>query len=168
MFVYSFKASTLKFFGVIGVATILLIALVFLIPTYSNQTTAEIALMNESISFENVKSVDDGKRFLAQYGWEVDSVPVEECEISVPKEFDKVMTSYNEIQKQQGLDLTKYAKKTAFRYTYKITNYPNYEGTVYANIIIYKNKVIAGDVCSADAKGFIHTLSMPTSNSTIN
>ena len=92
----------------------------------------------------------------------MDPVPVEECEIVIPREFDKVMTSYNEIQKQQGLDLSKYAKKTATRYTYKITNYPDYNGTVYANIITYRNKVISGDICSADAKGFLHTLSFPS------
>lgn len=161
MFVYSLKASTLKFFGVIGIAVVTIAALIIFVPTYSSNTTAQIAAMNESISFDNVKSADDGIKFLSQYGWQVDSTPVEQCEITVPKEFDKVMTSYNELQKQQGLDLTKYSKKTAVRYTYKVTNYPQYNGTVYANIIVYKNRVIAGDICSADAKGFIHTLSMP-------
>ena len=161
MFVYSFKASTLKFFGVIGISIALLIALVFLIPTYSKNTTAEIALFNENISFDKVKDASDVKEFLSQYGWEVENAPLEECEITIPKEFDKVMTSYNEIQKQQGLDLSKYAKKSAKRYTFKVTNYPEYGGTVYANVIVYRNKVIAGDICSSDAKGFIHTLSMP-------
>ncbi len=161
MFVYSLKASTLKFFGVIGIAIVTIAALIFFVPTYATETTAQIAAMNESISFDNVKNADDIIKFLSQYGWQVDTKPVEECEITVPKEFDKVMTSYNEIQKQQGLDLSKYCKKTAVRYTFKITNYPNYNGTVYANVIVYKNRVIAGDVCSADAKGFIHTLSMP-------
>ena len=164
MFVYSFKASTLKFIGVISVCVVVLVALVFLVPTYSKETTAEIALMNENISFNNVKNPNDGKKFLFQYGWSVDEIVVEECQITIPKDFDKVMTTYNEIQKQQGLDLSKYAKKTAQRYTYKVTNYPNYEGTVYANIIVYKNKVIAGDICSADARGFMHTLYMPSSN----
>ena len=162
MFIYSLKASTLKFFGVVGVAIITLAALIFLVPSYDVDTTAGIAAMNESISFDNVKSSEDGINFLSQYGWKVDPVPVEECEIVIPREFDKVMTSYNEIQKQQGLDLSKYAKKTATRYTYKITNYPDYNGTVYANIITYKNKVISGDICSADAKGFLHTLSFPS------
>ena len=162
MFVYSLKASTLKFFGIIGVTIVALVALIFLIPSASYQITSEIATMNESISFNNVKDSSDGIRFLSQYGWEVVEKPVEECEITIPKDFDKVMTTYNEIQKQQGLDLTKYSKKTAQRYTYKITNYPGYEGTVYANIITYKGKVIAGDICTADAKGFMHTLSMPT------
>ena len=54
--------------------------------------------------------------------------------------------------------MTKYLKKDVNRYTYKITNYPDYTGDVYANILVYKNKVIGGDVCSADANGFIHGL----------
>lgn len=159
MFVYSLRASTLKFFGIIGVAILTLVALIILIPSYSTATTAKIEEMNENISFDNVKSSSDGIKFLAQYGWTVEETPIEECEITIPKDFDKVLTSYNEIQKQQGLDLTKYQKKTATRYTFKVTNYESYEGTVYANIIVYRNKVIAGDICSADARGFIHTLS---------
>ena len=164
MFIYSLRASTLKFFGIVGVAIVTLVALVFLIPTYSKATTKEIATMNENISFDNIKNATDGIKFLSQYGWEIEEMPIEECEITIPREFDKVLTTYNEIQKQQGLDLTKYQKKTAKRYTYKVTNYPNYEGTVYANIIIYRDKVIAGDICSADSRGFIHTLSMPENN----
>lgn len=159
MFICSVKSTTLKFFGIVGVAIVTLIALVFLIPSYSEATTKEISKLNENISFENVKNCEDGIRFLNQYGWELVDKPIEECEITIPKEFDKVLTAYNEIQKQQGLDLTKYQKKTAKRYTYKVMNYPDYEGTVYANIIVYRDRVIAGDICSADSKGFIHTLS---------
>lgn len=163
MFILSCKASTVKFFCVIGIALVTLVALVFLIPGYSVKTTKEIALMNENISFDNVKSSKDAVKFLEQYGWTVIDSPVEECEITIPEEFDKVINSYNEIQKQQGLDLKKYSKKTAQRYTFKVTNYPNYEGTVYANVITYRGRVIAGDICTADAKGFIHTLPMPNS-----
>ena len=162
MFVYSCKASTLKFFGVICVAIITLVALVFLIPSYSTNTTKEIAMMNESISFDDVKSSSDAVKFLMQYGWTVIDTPVEECEITIPAEFDKIITSYNAVQKQQGLDLSKYTKKNATRYTFKVTHYPGYEGTVYANVITYRGRVIAGDICTADAKGFIHTLPMPT------
>ena len=159
MFIYSIKSTTLKFFGIVGVAILTLVALIFLVPSYSEATTKEIAAMNENISFDNVKSSEDVVEFLSQYGWTVDESIIEECDITIPKEFDKVMTVYNEIQKQQGLDLSKYQRKTAKRYTYKITNYPDYEGTVYANIIVYRNKVIAGDIFSADSRGFIETLS---------
>ena len=162
MFIYSLRASTLKFFCIIAVALVTLLALAFLIPSYSASTTKEISLLNENISFDNVKNTKDAVDFLSQYGWTVENEPIEECEITIPSEFDKVISSYNEIQKQQGLDLTKYAKKTAKRYTFKINNYPDYSGTVYANVIVYRDKVIAGDICTADAKGFIHTLPMPT------
>lgn len=55
----------------------------------------------------------------------------------------------------QGLDLSKYKRKDVTRYTYKITNYPDYDGTVYANILVYRGKVIGGDICSADVNGFV-------------
>ena len=164
MFIYSLKASTLKFFGIIGIAVITLAALMFFIPSSKeSKTTAEIAAMNAEISFSNVKTSSDAVKFLAQYGWSVAETPIEECEITIPSEFDRIMTEYNEIQKRQGLDLTKYQKKTAKRYTYKVTNYPGYEGTVYANVITFRGKVIGGDICTADSKGFLHTLYMPES-----
>ena len=161
MFVYSMKASTLKFFAVLGLALIAVVALTVFVPTYTVATTSAIAERNESIRFDGIKTNEDRIAFLEQYGWEAESTPVEEAEVVVPREFDKVMTTYNEIQKQQGLDLSKYAKKTMMRYTYKITNYPDYAGTVYANILVYRNRVVAGDICSSDANGFIHTLPMP-------
>lgn len=161
MFVYSMKASTLKFFAILGVALIAIATLMFLVPTYTVATTASVAKEIESIRFDGVKTSEDRISFLEQYGWRVEATPVEEAEVTVPKEFDKVMTTYNEIQKQQGLDLSKYGRRTMMRYTYKVTNYPDYSGTVYANILVYKNRVVAGDICSSDANGFIHTLSMP-------
>jgi hypothetical protein len=47
------------------------------------------------------------------------------------------------------------------RYTYEITNYEGAEGKVYANVIVYRNKVIGGDICSANANGFIHGFEKP-------
>ena len=65
------------------------------------------------------------------------------------------MNSYNELQRNQGLDLSKYRGREVKRYTYKVKNFPDYSGTVMANVIIYKNRVIGGDLCSSDVTGFI-------------
>ena len=73
----------------------------------------------------------------------------------MPEEFDRVMQGYNEIQKTQGLDLSRYRKKKVTRYTYEVTNYPDYEGTVYANLIVYRGRIIAADLSSADPLGFV-------------
>lgn len=108
------------------------------------------------IDYSGIKTNEDRIKFLGQFGWVVKPEAVESIEVTIPAEFDKIFTAYNEIQKRQGLDLSKYKKKNVQRYTYEITNYEGYDGTVYANILVYRNKVIGGDVCSADVKGFMH------------
>ena len=153
MFVYSLKASTLKFFGIICVAMIALITLIVFIPTYDG---GEDLPTSASVSYSKIKTDEDRIAFLGQFGWEVKPTAIEVKETKIPKEFDTVFSTYNELQKRQGLDLSDYKGKAITRYTYEITNYPDYEGTVYANLIIYKNKVIGGDICTADVDGFIH------------
>lgn len=157
MFIYSLRASTLKFFAVVCVSLVTLIALIAFIPVFSGGDGGFIASSKDmEIKYDGVKSNDDRIAFLSQFDWEVKSEPVETEEVSIPSEFDKIFTGYNEIQRRQGLDLSKYKKKTVTRYTYEITNYGGYDGTVYANILVYRNRVIGGDICSADVKGFIH------------
>ena len=154
MFVYSLRASTLKFFAVICVALATLITLIAFIPVAASDDRATVE--NMDIDYSGIKTNDDRIKFLSQFGWTVKPEAIESIEVTIPDEFDKIFTVYNEIQKQQGLDLTKYKNKKVTRYTYEITNYDGYDGTVYANILVYRNKVIGGDVCSADVKGFIH------------
>lgn len=164
MFVYSVKANTLKLVGIIGAALALLVAMIFLIPEYAPKTTAAIAEKNSDIRYDKVKTNDDRVKFLEQFGWQVDPEPIEEVTMRIPSEFDRVMTSYNELQKQGGLDLSKYRGKEVTRYSYKVKNYPGYGGDVTANVIVFKNRVIGGDVCSSDVSGFIGTFEYPTVN----
>ena len=98
------------------------------------------------------------KSFLQSLGWEAESDPLEITDIIIPKEKNEVYESYNEIQKQQGFDLNKYKGKILKRYTYKINNYPHIPDTVRAHLIIYKNKVVGGDICGIEGEGFIHGL----------
>ncbi|GFI55337.1 hypothetical protein IMSAG013_00379 [Clostridiales bacterium] len=162
MFVCSLKASSLKFAGVIGIAVAALIALLILMPPTQDVSAGAILEDNGTINFEKIKTNENRLEFLSQFGWEAGKDAVEEVEVRIPSDFDKVMNAYNEVQKAQGLDLAKYKGKTATRYTYQITNYPDYDGTVYANIIVYKNRVIGGDICSSDVSGFIHGFALPT------
>ena len=157
MFVYSLRASTLKFFAVICVALTALITMITFIPGYDTGELGYITTgTDKEISYDKIKTNEDRVNFLAQFGWKVNSQPVESAEITIPEEFDKIFMGYNEIQKRQGLDLSRYKNKNVMRYTYEITNYSGEDGKVYANVIIYRNKVIGGDVCSANVNGFIH------------
>jgi hypothetical protein len=160
MFVYSIRATTIKFFGVICVALAALITLIAFVPTYV-ASSAQAGTAGAEISYDKVKSADAAAQFLAQFGWAVDAGSAECREVIIPAEFDKVFAGYNELQKAQGLDLSKYKKKTLTRYTFTVTNYKNvseenYDGRVYANVLVYRNRVVGGDICSADVNGFIH------------
>ena len=159
MFVYSLRASTLKFFAVVCVTLTAIIMMVAFIPGGGDEFLA--AGSEKEISYEKIKTNDDRVNFLSQFGWQVNSEPIEVTNITIPKEFDKIFTGYNEIQKRQGLDLSKYKNKDVTRYTYEVTNYAGETSKVYANVIVYRNKVIGGDICSADVKGFIHGFEKP-------
>lgn len=159
MFVYSIRSATIKFICAIVLSVAVLITLVALIPTY-----ADDAEPTSSISYSKIYENSDRINFISQFGWEVKETPVEEVEVTVPESFDKVYLGYNEMQKKQGLNLSKYKGKTVTRYTYEVTNYPDYDGTVYISLLVYKDKVIGGDVCSADVNGFVHGFEAPESD----
>lgn len=158
MFIYSLRASTVKLVGVICVALTVLITLIAFVPTYAANNSAATGAVDSAVSYnyDKVKTAGDVVGFLSQFGWQVEAEPIEVKTVTVPSEFDKVFSAYNEIQKSQGLNLLKYKGKDVTRYTFSVTNYAGYEGTVYANVLVYRNKVIGGDICSADVSGFIH------------
>ena len=156
MFICTVRAHTLRLFSIIAVSIAVLCAVVLTIPDYAPVSTKAVASEAEKYSYDKIKTTDDAVKFLAQFGWEVDGTPVEEVKLKIPAEFDKVMNAYNDLQRNQGLDLSKYRGKEVTRWTFKVTNYPDYKGNVMANVIVYKNKVIAGDICSADVTGFIY------------
>jgi len=155
MFICTMRAGTVRFFGVVCLALATLIALITFVPELQ-PVAAEPSGETVTVSFEKVKSNDDRIAFLKQFGWEVTPEPTEATTVTIPAEFDKIFAAYNELQKQQGLDLSSYSNRTVERYTYTVTNYPDYAGTVQANLLIFRGRVIGGDISSADANGFIH------------
>ena len=157
MFVYSLRAGTVKLIGVICVALTLLVTLIAFVPTYSTSYPISTGGNGEeSYRYDKIKTAADAADFLSQFGWEVAPQAVESAQVTLPSEFDKIFSAYNEIQKAQGLNLLKYRGKELTRYTFSVTNYTGYEGTVYANVLVYRNRVVGGDVCSADVSGFVH------------
>lgn len=161
MFIYTVRANTLKFIGIIGAAVLALCMLIVFVPAYEPAATAAIATTTAKYNYDKIKTEADVVSFLEQFGWTVEEKPLESIEIRIPNQFDKVMNAYNELQKNQGLDLSRYKDKDVMRYTFRVTNYPGYSGTVYANVIVFKNKVIGGDICSSDVMGFINGFQYP-------
>ena len=153
MFVYSMRATTVKFFGVVSAALVVLIVLIAVVPAY---TGGAAAVGNVDYRYDNIRTEADVENFLSQFGWKVDASTLTSAAVTVPAEFDAVFAAYNEIQKRQGLDLSGYKKKEVMRYTYVVSNYDGYDGKVYATVLVYRKHVIGGDICSADVSGFLH------------
>lgn len=161
MFVFSFKASTLKYIGVMSLCSLAIVLTVSLVPSESFSTGAdnmviEVSSERKAGDFKNVSTNDDRVAFLESYGWKVDAEAVCYSEVVIPNEFDKVYSAYNDMQKKEGLDLEKYKGKKVEMYTYKVNNA---EGDAYANLLIYKSRVIGGDISSSLSDGFTYGFS---------
>ena len=108
----------------------------------ANMTTAPAADTN-----------DARVKFLTDLGWDVTASPAEAAEVKIPRDADEVFDRYNELQKSQGYDLSKYAGKKVMRYVYKINNYPDAKEPVYATLLVYKDKIIGGDITDTTPGG---------------
>ena len=107
-------------------------------------------------------SENDGRvKFLTGFGWEVVTSPEESSQVKIPEASGEVFDRYNLLQKGQGYDLTEFAGKKVMRYVYKISNYPGATGPVYATLLVYKNRIIGGDVTDTSPGGKIQGFKMP-------
>ena len=150
MFIYSIRASTVKF-----IALILFLGVVIGGLVISGQTgsVSAVSLATE-IDYSGIKTKDQRVAFMKNFGIEVDAGSEEEEAFRMPENFDRVILGYNQLQKKQGLDLSKYQNKKVTRYSYKVTNYKG-EGEVYANLFIHRGRIVACDISSASPEGFV-------------
>lgn len=114
-----------------------------------------------SAEVKGLKSNEDRVAYLESLGWEVEAEPIAVEELLIPETFDESYDDYLALQSSQGFDLSAYCGKRVKRYTFAITNYPGGETGVQVALLIYKNRLIGGEVLSAVPDGFIHGLAMP-------
>lgn len=110
-----------------------------------------VKLLARDVASTTEKRVD----FLADCGWQVDPASEQAQQILIPDHFTPVYEKYNDLQRQQGYDLTKFTGRTCLLYTYSVMNYPDKEQTVIADLYVYKNQVIGGDIHSTNMNGFM-------------
>ncbi len=119
------------------------------------------AVQTASPSPKGLKSDADRIIYLKGFGWEVSPEPVQVEELQVPAEFDSTYDDYLALQTNQGFDLTQYAGKKVKRYTYDITNYPTGETGYQVSLLLFKDRVVGGEVASADSGEILHGLAFP-------
>lgn len=157
MFIITAKVPRRKLaFGVAAAALLCCAALVIgLVPPAARQTAAAGPQSNK------IKTNEDRVAYLQSYGWQVATEPTASEELQIPAQFDDSYAEYLALQSGQGFDLERYAGNRVKRYSYEIYNYPTGERGVIANLLLYKNTVIGGEVLSPQLDGFLHGLAMP-------
>lgn len=98
---------------------------------------------------------DSRVAFLKELGWEVSASPTDSGQVKIPDTPSDAFSRYNELQKSQGYDLSRYGGKTVMRYVYKVSNYPDATEPVYATLLVYKNQIIGGDITNTAPDGMI-------------
>lgn len=168
MFVCSLKVQKLKVVALsILCAAVLGTSLTFMLGHGNNgEDLAAAAVSGRNIRFDGIKTDRDLESFISSLGIQVKTPPVKNAKVDLPRVFDAVYAKYNDIQKQQGFDLTKYCGKTLDRYTYEMTNYPltsqalseeSPNARVYLTLFKYRDKIVGGDISSRDNGGFVTT-----------
>ena len=157
MFILTAKFNRKKAVAIVLALAVLLIVIILIAANTGKHDNANEAAALSAV----VKNNEQRINYLNALGWEVDKNALDEQKVIIPQDFTDVYVEYNTLQKAQGFDLTKYGGLEAMRYTYEVLNYPGATGTVVADIIVYRNEVIAGDVQSNALDGFMVGLEYP-------
>ena len=153
MFILSLKSLKGKMF--LLVAAVVAAAAVFVIMNADN-TQVQASQSGNIIDF-SADSDESRMNFISQAGYTVAPEPLSVNEIVIPQEFDETYTQYNLLQTESGFDLKKYSGCTVKKWTYKVTDYPGYENSeaIQLTLLVYKGKIIGGDICSTEIDGFM-------------
>lgn len=108
----------------------------------------------------NLSTSEGRESFLLKLGWEVDMQSETYRSVVVPSTLEGTLKDYNEMQLAQGYDLNKHLGEKCEQYTYVVTNYPNYDKTVFVTIYVQGRDIVAGDIHTAAADGFMHGLKL--------
>ena len=96
--------------------------------------------------------------YLQELGWEVVEEPVTTLQFLLPPQLKGDYVAYNDLQKQQGFDLTKYKGKKVEIYSYPVYNYKGHKDCMTLTIIGCEGRLIGGDVSCSELDGFMQGL----------
>ena len=147
MMVMTAKLNFKKILMLLGTAAAVILALILLLGGNTQNAVKTDAPSLES----NASRV----KFLNDLGWQVKDQPVESGKVKIPKETSSVFERYNNLQKSQGYDLTRFAGKKVMRYVYQVENAGQTTAPIYATMLILGGKIIGGDITDTGAGGRI-------------
>lgn len=75
--------------------------------------------------------------------------------IYIPQRFSDVYENYNELQNSAGYDLSAFKGCEVTVYTYEIKTPEGYSGDCVVNLMVYRDRIIGGDISSSQLDGFM-------------
>ena len=151
MMVMTAKVNIKKLLLILGITVGVILAAILVLQNNA-QPTAGAAVSGNDARVE----------FLKSFGWEVSASPTESGQVRIPETPNQVFDRYNQLQKSQGYDLQSFAGKTVMRYVYKVNNFPGATEPVYATVLVYKDRIIGGDITDTSPKGAVQSFKLPT------
>lgn len=94
-----------------------------------------------NVKFKNNVTAE---KYLKSLGYEIEYINSKE--VNIPENFGEGLKKYNSLQKQQGFNLEKYRGKSCIQKQYCVTSKKTYPEKYIANVLVYKNKLIGGDL----------------------
>lgn len=151
MFVVSIKNAKRKLIAILAVILVIVTLAIVLTKLHTGSQNAEYADKKYSLA---AGTNEEKITFFKQFGWNAETEPLSVKDVTIPQTFNDVYVNYNNIQKEQGLDLMPYAGKTCKQWVYQITNYPQQE-SMRGTILVYNDRVIGGDLSTPELNGFM-------------
>lgn len=153
MFIITAKFSRRRAFALAAVACL---ALALIVLPRSCRKTAETPAIPAETNEQRLA-------YLTSLGWEVSEQPIETLSITLGETLEEPYLSYNDLQRSQGFDLTRYCGQTLSRYTYVVTNYPGRPQSCQLDLYVCEGVVAAGDIVCTGENGFMAGLDFPAS-----
>ncbi len=126
----------------------------------SAAAAAVIAARSLFMGGVRAESAADVSDFLTDCG--IRAVYLSEKEVTIPASFSEVYENYNELQKQQGFDLSKHKGQSAVAYTFTVLGRTDENGEpvsdVEAHVLVCEGEIIGGDIASTRLDGFMEPL----------
>lgn len=106
----------------------------------------------------DLNSTEGREAYLNSLGWEIKTESEAFRTVIVPDKLEGIMAQYNRMQQAQGYDLSLHLGESCSQYSYELTNYTDAEGTVLVTLYIQDGELIAADIHTTAANGFMHGL----------
>lgn len=102
----------------------------------------------------NAKTNSERVAFIKSLGLNPDDSNYDNKSVTIPVKFSSVYKNYNALQKQVGYNLENYKGARVTVYTYPVGKIkPDNSDEYYVNLMVYKGRIIGGDISSRNFYG---------------